>query len=265
MPAMTDPGAERHEGSRPAVRSTARERLIEAATELLAYRPPSAISIRDIAEFAGVQHNLIGRYFGSKDGLVDEVSIRFLTKYAAAVAQADSAADGFRRAFDYLLQKPGGFVLFAQLALQSSERPQQPPTAYPGLALHIAQIEAERGGAPSPPPEALSPPGGLGAPDAPGVTPREPAVAAAAALAFIAGWSVLERWVTLSSHFAGGDPAALRAQMMGILDDLLSRQAGIGVAGAAADGGRPPVGGAGPAEGPGNWDGRSDGDRQDGG
>jgi AcrR family transcriptional regulator len=43
---------------------------VDAAARLLAARPPAAVSVRDIAEEAGVNHGLVHRYFGSKDALV---------------------------------------------------------------------------------------------------------------------------------------------------------------------------------------------------
>lgn len=50
-----------------------RAALIAAATDLFAEWGPSAVSVRRIAETAGVNHGLVHHYFGSKDGLVAAV------------------------------------------------------------------------------------------------------------------------------------------------------------------------------------------------
>lgn len=48
--------------------------LIEAAADLFAEKPPGRVSIREIAEHAGVNHGLIHRHFGSKHGLIKSVT-----------------------------------------------------------------------------------------------------------------------------------------------------------------------------------------------
>ena len=47
--------------------------LLAAATELFAERGPGAVSVRDVASRAKVNHGLVHRHFGSKDGLVRAV------------------------------------------------------------------------------------------------------------------------------------------------------------------------------------------------
>lgn len=47
--------------------------VLDAATELVADRGPNAVTVRAIAERAGVNHALVHRYFGSKDDLIGAV------------------------------------------------------------------------------------------------------------------------------------------------------------------------------------------------
>lgn len=51
-------------------RAGAEERLIEAAADLLGEVGPRAMSVRQVAERAGVNHGLVHHYFGGKDGLL---------------------------------------------------------------------------------------------------------------------------------------------------------------------------------------------------
>jgi TetR/AcrR family transcriptional regulator, repressor for neighboring sulfatase len=74
---------------RPLGRDAVREALVLATTELIVERG-LAMSVREIAARAGVNHGLVHTYFGSKDGLLaaafDEINAR---------AAAERDVDGF--------------------------------------------------------------------------------------------------------------------------------------------------------------------------
>ena len=53
-------------------RDAVRKALISAAARCFAERGIGAVSVREIAKEAGVNHGLVHRHFGSKDGLVHE-------------------------------------------------------------------------------------------------------------------------------------------------------------------------------------------------
>jgi AcrR family transcriptional regulator len=61
-----------------------RDALIGALTRLLKTRSVGAVSVRDIAAEAGVNHGLVHRYFGSKEGLVRETVTRISTSFFEA-------------------------------------------------------------------------------------------------------------------------------------------------------------------------------------
>lgn len=69
--------------------------VLEAAAGLFAERGPAATSIRDIAARSNVNHGLIHRHFGSKDGLVGAV-LDYLGQHLAELlaAKADGRAIG---------------------------------------------------------------------------------------------------------------------------------------------------------------------------
>jgi AcrR family transcriptional regulator len=71
--------------------------LIEAATDLFASHGPAQVSVREIAEAAGVNHGLVHHYFGSKDALLRET--------------LDTLA---RQAADEITEWRGGEVVFAE-------------------------------------------------------------------------------------------------------------------------------------------------------
>lgn len=58
-----------------------RNKLIEAAGELFAEHGKDAVSIRDITGKAGVKVNAVHYHFGSKDGLIEAVTERALSRW----------------------------------------------------------------------------------------------------------------------------------------------------------------------------------------
>ena len=55
----------------------ARDRLIDAAARLFAEKSSGGVSVREICKEAGTGVNMIHHYFGSKDGLLDEIIQQF--------------------------------------------------------------------------------------------------------------------------------------------------------------------------------------------
>ena len=60
-----------------------KDRIIKVATDLFSEYGINAVSIRKIAEEAGINHALIIRYFGSKDNLVTEILHREISSLTA--------------------------------------------------------------------------------------------------------------------------------------------------------------------------------------
>jgi len=63
----------RRGAERPVGREAVRQAVIDAAAALFAARGLAAVSIRDVAARAGVNHGLLHRHFGAKEQLVREV------------------------------------------------------------------------------------------------------------------------------------------------------------------------------------------------
>src|SRR5262249_2427938 len=69
------------------------EALLVAATRLFAERGPENVSIRQIAQAAGVEQDLVLHYFGSKDGLVNAVLDRSAADIRGAVVAFQQDGD----------------------------------------------------------------------------------------------------------------------------------------------------------------------------
>ncbi len=69
-------------------RVDAEERLIVAAGELLGEVGPNSMSVRNVAERAGVNHGLVHHYFGGKDGLLKAAMTRLVQEHAVFAKEA---------------------------------------------------------------------------------------------------------------------------------------------------------------------------------
>jgi AcrR family transcriptional regulator len=88
--------------------------LVKALIEQLKTRSVEAISVREVAAAAGVNHGLVHRYFGSKQGLIDAAVEQLSTEiHAGRPERAGMSATTFA----YLRTHPGVALLVARACL----------------------------------------------------------------------------------------------------------------------------------------------------
>ncbi|OUD88107.1 HTH-type transcriptional repressor ComR [Clavibacter michiganensis subsp. michiganensis] len=73
-------------------RAGTRDRIVDVAADLLRASGRAAVTTRAVSEAAGVQAPTIYRLFGDKEGLLDAVAEREMTRFSAAKAEAVRAA-----------------------------------------------------------------------------------------------------------------------------------------------------------------------------
>lgn len=127
-------------------RDNTRERIMEAAEQLLLEGGQAAVTTRGVAARAGVQAPTIYRLFGDKGGLLDAVAEHVMTGFVevktAAVATGTSAdpVDDLRQSWemtiDFGLANPALFVLLADPA-----RGQRSPAAKAGIHLLAERVQ----------------------------------------------------------------------------------------------------------------------------
>jgi AcrR family transcriptional regulator len=79
--------------------------VLDAATELIADRGPNAVTVRAIAERAGVNHALVHRYFGTKEDLIAAVIAREVAYFKSLAAQEAAPDQVFRRLLTALSER----------------------------------------------------------------------------------------------------------------------------------------------------------------
>ena len=93
-------------------RKDPRDLLVDATLRLLVTRPVAGVSVRDIAAEAGVNHGLVHRHFGSKDGL-----IKAAVERAAKTVYGDDTPARASWFFERLREHPELAILVARACL----------------------------------------------------------------------------------------------------------------------------------------------------
>lgn len=86
---MAETLSKRGASARPRGRAEVMDAVRAVTAELLADRGPREVTVRDVAERAGVNHALVHRYFGTKEELFREVFASLSAQF-----QADAVAAG---------------------------------------------------------------------------------------------------------------------------------------------------------------------------
>ncbi|WP_085528746.1 TetR/AcrR family transcriptional regulator [Kocuria massiliensis] len=95
-----------------------RDRLIEAAAELVATTPGEDISLREVCSMVGVKMPTLYHFFGSKQGLIEAVTERGFDMYLGQKSAMESSGDpiqdlrhGWDVHVDFGLANPGFYTL----------------------------------------------------------------------------------------------------------------------------------------------------------
>jgi AcrR family transcriptional regulator len=118
------------------------EALVDAATELFAARGPAAVSIREVAARAGVNHGLVHRHFGSKQALLAAVVEKLTWELAAETTNVPRRGRIGARAFR-ATQRQGAYWRILAHTLLEGQNLAEVQRNFPVMARLIAA--AERG------------------------------------------------------------------------------------------------------------------------
>lgn len=101
----------------PKGREEVRIAILAAANELFGQKGPDAVSVREVAKRAQVNHGLLHRHFGAKEQLLREVIDDHARAFATATQGAGSAAEAMATMFDAVMDRPAFARMFAHLLL----------------------------------------------------------------------------------------------------------------------------------------------------
>lgn len=119
----------KREPVRPRGRDEVMDAVRAAAADLLAERGPAVISVRDIAERAGVNHALVHRHFGTKDELLRAVVADLSAQLGSAVAPGGVVADDLPALLQQLRAHTAYWQIMARAVLDAPHVLQPGPTS----------------------------------------------------------------------------------------------------------------------------------------
>ncbi len=180
--------------------------IVDATVTLLAERGPSALTLREIGQRAGVPHTVIVRHFGDKAGLIRAATLGELLRWAEVVRGEHDAVTAFVAGFRFLCEHPRTGAAVG-LAVAGTARPSFEVDQFPVVDAHVELLVAQ------------------------GMPARRARDLSMAAIALIAAWVVAEDWWVTVSRYRGSRARqrarrAIETQLRTMVEAGLAREVG---------------------------------------
>lgn len=177
-------------------------RILDAAEELFARRDPSRVTVREIAEAAGVTHPLVHEYMGSKSDILEAVVSRRAPHRHRLMLEHPDYREALPLLIEDVLNRKVHTMAVVRSAMDAVEyvpMGQREDSGRMLIALAEQSVALGR--------ERL--------PDSRMVDPR---IGVAAAIALVYGWTALEQTLLSICDLTQEDPVEVHRQMMGIFE-----------------------------------------------
>jgi AcrR family transcriptional regulator len=191
-------------------RTSTQDAILRAAAELFAERPPSRVTIRDVAARAGVNHSLVHRHYGTKDNLLRAVMQLGSTDYSKHIDELTDPAAAFKAGFAFAAAGDPVAAATARALLDGTIRPRE-GQGYPGMERHIALLQS-----------AIATSGAE--------SRYPPRVITAAAFALMGGWFLLEESLVSSAGLSDMPLDEVRRSVADLIGIMIEQASGTGPA-----------------------------------
>jgi TetR/AcrR family transcriptional regulator, repressor for neighboring sulfatase len=182
--------------------------ILQAAVELMAERSPSEVSLREIAERAGVNYGMIHRHYGTKERLLVEI-FQLFTDYGADHIRASATIDeAIERTFTI---DAGGFARILAWVALDGVAPERTFADTSGMAVFQSLIEqrwAAGDGPPAARPERF-----------------DPRVVSSVVMLLITVWEFYAPYMQQVDDFGDRDLADVKVEVLELLRTLVAATA----------------------------------------
>jgi len=180
--------------------------ILDATVDLLAEHGPDAVTVRQIADRAGVKHALIFRHFGDKAALVQAATLGELRGWADVAGARRAPVDAFIAGFRYLVERRKVAEALGR-TLSGMSRPGLRPDTFPVVDTYVGVLVAA------------------------GMPARAARDLTMAAVAIITGWVAAEDWWLAVGHYRG---ATARTRARRAIEAQIRLLVEAGIAGSTA-------------------------------
>lgn len=181
-------------------------RILDAAERLLARRSVLSVSIRDIADEAGVPHSAIYRYFANKEDVLRQVLVRGRDRQRRRDAGGRAAGRPIAGAIEWIMNENRCYAMAIVRAAMEGETGSSLGLS-PGDSAAMQSVRALADVAPHAGPRAG----------------HDPRLVVAATMALSLGWAVAEEWIVDAAGLAERTRASVRAEV----DEILAALVGL--------------------------------------
>jgi len=175
-------------------------RILDAAEALFARRDPSRVTVREIADKAGVTHPLVHEYVGSKSDILDAVISRGAPQRQRLMSEHPDYREAVPLLFDDVVARKVHTRSVVRSAMDGVEYvPMRQREASGRMLIALAEQSVAQGRTRLPGPSAV-----------------DPRIGVAAAIALVYGWTALEDTLLRVCDLTHEDPDEVHAQMLEI-------------------------------------------------
>ncbi|MFZ5569787.1 MAG: TetR/AcrR family transcriptional regulator [Thermodesulfobacteriota bacterium] len=187
---------------KPRGREAVTRALIEAAAELFSKYGLEAVSVRDIAARAGVNHGLIHRHFGSKEVLRQKTQEYLAAGIRDEIGVPADFEDAMLRGFETLQKQPAFWRVLARTFLDGEEHGEV-QSEFPFIRFLVELAREGQSG------KRIN-------------TSMDPRFLVASILAFGLGMLVFEKYILAGTGLDAEPPESIRQQMTAALSNFVT-------------------------------------------
>jgi len=185
-------------------REETRSRILDAAEDLFSRRDPAKVTVREIAEAAGVTHPLVHQYVGSKSEILEAVIARGAPHRHRMIAEHPVYRELMPELFADVLDHRIHTQAIVRSAMDGAEyAPFEDRLKTGRMLLELARAERS-----------------LGTIRLPAPAEMDPRIVLAAATALAYGWVATEEWLIPIFDLGAESPEDIRAQLNRILQQI---------------------------------------------
>ena len=187
----------------PHGREAIKEAILDAAEELLSKKNPNEVTVRKIAEAAGINHSLVHRHFGTKENVVVAVHERIIEKMDMSATDVEQIKGNVNLFFKMSQQNVSRRVILTR-AMLNGVSPHLIQHHFPVMRRLLDLAKKKKASAENP-------------------SKYDPEILTAVFTATVMGWFLYEPFFLASLEMEDWDKEEIYSQMIELLEEMVEK------------------------------------------